>query len=103
MATDFLRLTIQIEPAEEGGFVSYCPELDVASQGESLDEALAHAKEAIQVYLEALSDLGDLDRIIRERNLHLVSTPDETANVQVTTGQVVSSLVALLSGGKVSV
>jgi predicted RNase H-like HicB family nuclease len=40
-----------LELAEEGGFVSKCVELPVASQGETRDEALRNAKEAIEAYL----------------------------------------------------
>ncbi len=32
--------------------VAHCPELDVASQGRSLDEALANLREAISLFLE---------------------------------------------------
>lgn len=37
---------------EEDWFVARCLELDVASQGESLDEALANLREAVELYLE---------------------------------------------------
>lgn len=33
-------------------FVALCPELDVASQGKSVEAALANLKEAIELYLE---------------------------------------------------
>jgi predicted RNase H-like HicB family nuclease len=33
-------------------FVSWCPELDVASQGKSLDESIENLKEAVELYLE---------------------------------------------------
>ncbi len=33
---------------EDSGYVALCPELDIASQGESLDEALANLKEAVE-------------------------------------------------------
>jgi predicted RNase H-like HicB family nuclease len=33
-------------------YVSWCPELDIASQGKSIDEALNNLKEAIELYLE---------------------------------------------------
>jgi predicted RNase H-like HicB family nuclease len=39
-----LRFTVILEPAEEGGFVSKCVELPVASQGETRDEALTQRK-----------------------------------------------------------
>jgi predicted RNase H-like HicB family nuclease len=33
-------------------FVSWCPELDVASQGKTEPEALANLREAVELYLE---------------------------------------------------
>ncbi|NJK92629.1 MAG: type II toxin-antitoxin system HicB family antitoxin [Blastochloris sp.] len=40
---------------ESDGYVSLCPELDIASQGESVDEALANLKEAVEGFYEAAS------------------------------------------------
>ncbi len=41
---------------DEHGFYAYCPELPgCQSQGDSLDEATANLKEAIELYLETLS------------------------------------------------
>jgi len=37
---------------EEGIYVALCPELDVASQGKSVEEALINLKEALELYLE---------------------------------------------------
>lgn len=38
---------------EEGKWhVSWCPELDVASQGETVEEAIENLKEAVELYLE---------------------------------------------------
>jgi len=36
---------------EEELFVAWCPEVDVASQGKSIDEALANLREALELYL----------------------------------------------------
>ncbi|WP_456475094.1 type II toxin-antitoxin system HicB family antitoxin [Candidatus Pyrohabitans sp.] len=33
-------------------YVSHCPELDIASQGKTIEEALENLKEAIELYLE---------------------------------------------------
>jgi len=33
-------------------YVALCPELDIASQGENVEEALGNLKEAIELYLE---------------------------------------------------
>jgi predicted RNase H-like HicB family nuclease len=37
---------------ENGWYVSWCPDLDIASQGKTVDEALNNLKEAIELYLE---------------------------------------------------
>ncbi len=37
---------------EDDWYVALCPELDVASQGKSVEEALANLKEAAELYLE---------------------------------------------------
>jgi predicted RNase H-like HicB family nuclease len=49
---DTRRLTAVIE-REGDGFVSLCPELDVASQGASVDEARQNLAEAVGLFLEA--------------------------------------------------
>ena len=37
---------------ETEGYVSKCPELGVASCGDSFDEAVANLREAVELYLE---------------------------------------------------
>ena len=37
---------------EEDWFVSLCPELDIASQGKTIEEARSNLKEAVELYLE---------------------------------------------------
>ncbi len=38
---------------EDDGWVSLCPELDVASQGDTPEEAEANLREAIELFLES--------------------------------------------------
>jgi predicted RNase H-like HicB family nuclease len=40
---------------EKDGFVALCPELDVASQGNSVEEAKSNLKEAIELFFEHAS------------------------------------------------
>ncbi len=47
-----MKLTIVLEPDDESGFTALCPELDVASQGETEDEAAANLREAVDLLLE---------------------------------------------------
>lgn len=41
---------------EDDGFVSLCPELDVASQGGTVEEAKANLVEAVELFLETASE-----------------------------------------------
>jgi predicted RNase H-like HicB family nuclease len=46
---------------EDGGFVALNPDTDVASQGDSLDEALANLKEALELYFEEAGKQGQIN------------------------------------------
>ena len=46
------KLSAFIE-SEGKWYVATCPELDVVSQGKTLEEALANLQEAVQLYLES--------------------------------------------------
>lgn len=46
------RTLTAILTREENGFVSLCPELDVASQGATVEEAKANLKEAVELFFE---------------------------------------------------
>ena len=51
--------TVHLEPAEEGGFVVTVPALPgCMTQGETYDEALEMARDAIQGWIETLDQLG---------------------------------------------
>ena len=42
-------------------YVALCPELDIASQGASVDEARANLKEAVELFFET-ADASEIDR-----------------------------------------
>lgn len=48
------QLTAFIE-REGSGYVSLCPELDIASQGNSIEEARDNLKEALELFFETAS------------------------------------------------
>jgi antitoxin HicB len=60
---------VVLSPEPEGGFSVFVPELpSVATQGDTRDEALAMAKEAIEGYLEVMEEEGwEVPRVERER------------------------------------
>ena len=48
------QMTAIIE-REGKGYVALCPELDIASQGDSVDEARNNLKEALELFFETAS------------------------------------------------
>jgi predicted RNase H-like HicB family nuclease len=48
------RMTAIIE-REDDGYVALCPELDIASEGESIEEARANLIEALTLFFETAS------------------------------------------------
>lgn len=51
---------------EGDGFVSLCPELDVASQGDSVEEAKANLREAVELFFECASPEEVSERLASE-------------------------------------
>lgn len=52
--------TVILEREEEGGYHAFCPaSKGCHSQGETLEEALANIREAIEAYLESLQARGE--------------------------------------------
>jgi predicted RNase H-like HicB family nuclease len=47
-----MQVTAILTPAEEGGYVALNPETGTATQGETVEEALANLREAVELYLE---------------------------------------------------
>ena len=45
---------------EGDGYLSLCPELDVASQGSSIEEARSNLAEAVELFLES-ADAGEIE------------------------------------------
>jgi predicted RNase H-like HicB family nuclease len=48
---------------ETEGYVSKCPELGVASCGDSFEEAVSNLREAVELYLQNAMELDLLDEI----------------------------------------
>jgi len=50
-----IRQLTAIIKREGGGYVALCPELDIASQGLTADEARSNVKEALALFFETAS------------------------------------------------
>jgi|TARA_Y100000310_G_scaffold70285_1_gene65885 predicted RNase H-like HicB family nuclease len=51
---------------EDKGYSVLCPELNVASQGETFEEGIANIKEAVELYIESAEQLGTLDEVLEQ-------------------------------------
>ena len=49
------KLLTAIIEREGDGYVSLCPELDIASQGDTIEEARNNLREAVELFFEAAS------------------------------------------------
>ena len=58
------RLTAIIE-RESDGYVSLCPELDIASQGKTVQEARDNLQEALELFFETASS-GEIQQCLHE-------------------------------------
>ena len=58
-AMQHLRLTAVIE-SEGDGYVALCPELDIASQGKSVEDARANLQEAVELFFE-VADTSEVE------------------------------------------
>ncbi|MEO5641297.1 MAG: type II toxin-antitoxin system HicB family antitoxin [Sphingomicrobium sp.] len=47
-----MQVTAILTPAEEGGFVAFNPETGSTTQGETVEDALANLREAVELYAE---------------------------------------------------
>jgi predicted RNase H-like HicB family nuclease len=96
---EYIELTFKIEP-EDDGFVSFCQELGIASQGDSVDEALENIKDATLTLLDELSELGDIAEFLANRGVAVKrgqpSAVETPKTVEINRGEIVSVLAAFL-------
>jgi predicted RNase H-like HicB family nuclease len=60
-----MHLTAIIE-REGDGYVALCPELDIASQGSSVNEARENLREALELFYETASSQEIKNRLLAE-------------------------------------
>jgi predicted RNase H-like HicB family nuclease len=68
------RLTAIIE-REDDGFVGFCPELDIASQGSTIEETRANLVEALTLFFETASPSEIAGRLHSEVFVTQVEVP----------------------------
>jgi predicted RNase H-like HicB family nuclease len=62
-----IHLVYRVEVFQEDEhFVAICPELNVSSFGDSVEEARESLREAIDLFLEECESMGTLEAVLRE-------------------------------------
>ena len=54
MERQVIEITAELIEEEEGGYTVYCPELDIYTQGEDVEDALANLREAAELHIEEI-------------------------------------------------
>ncbi len=68
------RLGFSVVVVREGkSYSSWCPDVDVASQGPTVDKALANLKEALELHLESLSP-AELNDVRKRQGTKFITT-----------------------------
>jgi predicted RNase H-like HicB family nuclease len=66
-----IKLTFEIT-REDDQYVAVCPELDIASQGDTVEDAEKHLDDAVTLYLDVIEEDGERERIFKERGIQAV-------------------------------
>ena len=83
MAFSKMLILKHIIKKEKKGYSAYCPELDICSQGETIEKANNNLKEAVILYLETLEELGTKEKIFKERKITLYSIKSKKQKIPV--------------------
>lgn len=64
-----IKITAELSPAEEGGYIVYCHELDITTEGETVEEAIYMLKDAAAGYIEVVG-IENIPHFAEARRTH---------------------------------
>jgi len=67
-----ITITAELIEEEEGGYTVYCPELDIYTQGDDIEDAISNLKEAAELHIEELGIENIRLKEIQRREIELV-------------------------------
>ena len=68
-----MKFRLTEELWKEGNmYISYCPEFDISSCGENIQQAKNNLLEAIHINIEETKKMGTFERFIEESGLELI-------------------------------
>ena len=66
-------ISVEIVVTKEGNqYSSWCPDLDIASCGDSPEEAVKNLSDALELYLNTLEKEGEQEQVFKERGIKIV-------------------------------
>ena len=66
-------IAVEFVVTKEGKqYSSWCPELDIASCGDSPEEAVKNLGDALELYLNTLDEEGEREQVFKERDIRIV-------------------------------
>ena len=67
-----ITLTAELIKEEEGGYTVYCPELDIYTQGDDVEDAIKNLKEAAELHIKELGIENIKLKEIQRRQIEMV-------------------------------
>ena len=65
-------ITVELIKEEEGGYTVYCPELDIYTQGDDIEDAIRNLKEAAELHIDELGIENIKLKEIQRRQIEMV-------------------------------
>ena len=66
-------IAVEVVVTKEGNqYSSWCPELDIASCGDSPEAAIKNLGDALELYLSTLEEEGELNKVLKERDIRII-------------------------------
>ncbi|GAI30600.1 unnamed protein product [marine sediment metagenome] len=70
-------IAVQVIVTKEGNqYSSWCPDLDIASCGNTLEEAAKNLGDAVELCLNTLEEEGEREQVFEEKGIRIVSADE---------------------------
>ncbi len=70
-------IAVEVIVTKEGNqYSSWCPDLDIASCGNTPEEAAKNLADAVELYLSTLEEEGEREQVFEEKGIRIVSADE---------------------------
>lgn len=67
----YIVLSVIVYQEKDGRWTAKCPDLGTSTFGNTIDEAEKEIEEMINLHIQTLSDVGELENFLAERNIKI--------------------------------